>query len=328
MRVALLLLLLLYELSVVALPVFARIPVRSAAAIVPTRLRAAPEHRSESLMRLPEGATIMIHGRPKNGWYLARRGELEGYVRTGDVATDPVIPASDAQPSELIDDPTVVGLEQRAGGRGRVRERRGAQIERTAPGLGETITTRISISGKVRAECPVAAVMPRGERVIRRAAQRRLRRSPLAGRYRLGVRQAPRRPSKDRHENRGARDRDSGSWRRRELIEIIYAAADKYGQSREDMLRVARCESDLVPSAINGRAGRTDSSSSSREPGWEHRSASTTSSIPAPTLTPQPGCGRRAGAGNGCASRRDGRKTARRQGRAQSSSTRGRRVAK
>jgi uncharacterized protein YraI len=36
-----------------------------------------------------------------------------------------------------------------------------------------------------------------------------------------------------------------------EIIGIIYAAADQYGQSREDMLRVARCESVLDPSAVN-----------------------------------------------------------------------------
>ena len=36
-----------------------------------------------------------------------------------------------------------------------------------------------------------------------------------------------------------------------EIIQIIYAAADEYGQSREDMLRVARCESVLDPSAVN-----------------------------------------------------------------------------
>jgi soluble lytic murein transglycosylase-like protein len=36
-----------------------------------------------------------------------------------------------------------------------------------------------------------------------------------------------------------------------EIIQIIYAAADEYGQSREDMLRVARCESVLDPNAVN-----------------------------------------------------------------------------
>ncbi len=36
-----------------------------------------------------------------------------------------------------------------------------------------------------------------------------------------------------------------------EIIQIIYAAADRYGQPREDMLRVARCESGLNPNAVN-----------------------------------------------------------------------------
>lgn len=35
------------------------------------------------------------------------------------------------------------------------------------------------------------------------------------------------------------------------IIGIIYAAADRYGQPREDMLRVARCESNLNPNAVN-----------------------------------------------------------------------------
>ena len=36
-----------------------------------------------------------------------------------------------------------------------------------------------------------------------------------------------------------------------EIIAIIYAAADRYGQPRADMLRVARCESVLDPNAVN-----------------------------------------------------------------------------
>jgi uncharacterized protein YraI len=40
-----------------------------------------------------------------------------------------------------------------------------------------------------------------------------------------------------------------------EMILIIYAAADKWGQSRADMLRVARCESLLDPNAVNPRSG-------------------------------------------------------------------------
>lgn len=42
----------------------------------------------------------------------------------------------------------------------------------------------------------------------------------------------------------------SDGWSQDEIIAIIYAAADRYGQSREDMLRVARCESGLNPRAV------------------------------------------------------------------------------
>ena len=40
-----------------------------------------------------------------------------------------------------------------------------------------------------------------------------------------------------------------------DIISIIYAAADRYGQSRADMLRVARCESNLNPQARNASSG-------------------------------------------------------------------------
>ena len=55
--------------------------------------------------------------------------------------------------------------------------------------------------------------------------------------------------------NSSGKARHDGSWSRAELKEIIYAAADKYGQPREDMLRVARCESNMIPSAVNPYGG-------------------------------------------------------------------------
>ena len=45
----------------------------------------------------------------------------------------------------------------------------------------------------------------------------------------------------------GSRSGNSGGG---DIVPIIYAAADAYGQSREDMLRVARCESGLDPNQV------------------------------------------------------------------------------
>ncbi len=84
-RAVLLILILLFELSAVALPALARVPSRSAAAITETRLRAAPDRRAEPLLRLSEGATVTVHGKAENGWYRVQHGQLEGYVLTGDL---------------------------------------------------------------------------------------------------------------------------------------------------------------------------------------------------------------------------------------------------
>ena len=39
------------------------------------------------------------------------------------------------------------------------------------------------------------------------------------------------------------------------MISIVYQSADKWGQNRADMLRVARCESNLDPRAVNSNGG-------------------------------------------------------------------------
>jgi uncharacterized protein YraI len=45
--------------------------------------------------------------------------------------------------------------------------------------------------------------------------------------------------------------RNQKSYTRDEIVSIIYAAADRYGQDRADMLRVAECESALDPYAVH-----------------------------------------------------------------------------
>ena len=43
----------------------------------------------------------------------------------------------------------------------------------------------------------------------------------------------------------------TAEYSQREIVRIIYDAADRYDQSRSDMLRVAECESNLDPYAVN-----------------------------------------------------------------------------
>jgi Bacterial SH3 domain/Transglycosylase SLT domain len=251
-RVALLILILLFELSSVALPALAQVPSRSAAAITETRIRAAPDRRAEPLLRLPEGATVTVHGKAENGWYRVRHGQLEGYVLTGDLATEPVISAGNGQSGEALEESNVVALEQRAGGR--AREPRNGQTRDDPPrDSGEVITaTDLNLRQSPSQDAPVTAVMPRGEQVVPTGEQSdgfvEVRWQETTGWVFGQHLVAPRRATV-------RSDRDPTSWGRRELIDIIYEAADRYRQSREDMLRVARCESNLVPTAVNARGG-------------------------------------------------------------------------
>jgi uncharacterized protein YgiM (DUF1202 family) len=251
-RAALVILLLFAELSLVALPALARVPTRSAAAVTETRLRAAPERGAEPLLRLPEGAIVTVHGKAENGWYRARHGQLEGYVLTGDVATEPVILTTDARSVETLNEPGVVALEQRARDPDRTSQR---DRNRDDPlrGSGDIVTaTDLNLRQSPSQDAPVTAVMPRGERIVPTGQHRdgfvEVRWHDATG-WALGRHLATRRRATARS------DRDATSWRRRELIAIINDAADRYGQPREDMVRVARCESDLVPTAVNRSGG-------------------------------------------------------------------------
>ena len=248
-RGVLVLLVILFELSAVVIPVLARVPARAAAAITETRLRAAPNRGAEPLLWIPEGALLTVHGQAENGWYRARRGKLEGYILTGDVATAPIAVEDEARPGEVIDDPAAVELAQTAAKPGN--DRRAARNE--PDDTASIVTTGdLNLRAGPSQSARVIAVMPRGARVEPTGDARdgyvEVRWDDELG-WALGKHLRANRPASSRT------DRDPDSWSRRELIEIIYDAAARYGQPREDMLRVARCESDLVPGAVNGPGG-------------------------------------------------------------------------
>jgi uncharacterized protein YgiM (DUF1202 family) len=272
---ALLLLVLLFELSWVALPLLARarVPSQAAETIIETRLRTEPSLRSDPLLRLPAGTTVIIHGTPEDGWYRAQHGQLEGYVRSGDVATAPLSVSDAAQPGQTIDEPLVVEQAQRARrGRGKQgkherarhgegkddrkqrRKRERKQVRANArDDAGRVITaTDLNLRGAPSGDAPVQTTMPRGSRVVLTGVQQdgwvEVQWEDATG-WALG-----------RHLAVGRRqaaesDGDPTTWSRAELKAIIFEAADRYGQPREDMLRVARCESNMEPSAVNRHGG-------------------------------------------------------------------------
>lgn len=262
-----------------------------------TRLRAEPSKKGKPLLRIPAGTTITIKGSPDDGWYRAHHGRLDGYVRSGDVATDLIEdivaqPADDElQPGEAIDDPGEIALEQdasdttgisqdgetrQADNRGKSgkshkrhdrkgRDHRGSksarkhdrkkqrQEARAKGGMQSTrvvAATDLNLRADPDADAPVSATMPRGDQAMPTGEQQdgwvEISWDEETG-WVLGRHLAVLPPATS--------DSDDATWSREELKAIIYAAADRYGQPREDMLRVARCESDMIPSAVNPYGG-------------------------------------------------------------------------
>lgn len=266
------------DIGLVALPVLAAresVRVQSAEVISETRLRAEPRHKGKPLVRLPPGSHLTVRGKPEDGWYRAERGAIEGYVLSGVVATAPLPAGDDALPGEAIDDPAVVELAQRAGGRDRrdkgerkaerkrkrkeqrkaqrQQERRDRERQGSERDDSSVVTsTVLNLRAEPAQDAGVLTTIPRGERVAPTGAHEdgwvELGWKGETG-WALGRYLAAPKP------RRAKRDKDPGTWSRSELKAIIFEAADRYGQPREDMLRVARCESDMTPSAVNEHGG-------------------------------------------------------------------------
>lgn len=247
---------------------------RVAETIIETRLRPEPRLRSDPLLRLPAGATVVVYGIPQDGWYQAQHGQLEGYLRSGDVATAFSVAGDDAFPNEAIDEPLVVEQTQRASARAgksgekrerankgdrkkqkkqeRKKERRGVRAATAGDASRVFPRTDLNLRDAPADDAELLLTMPRGVQVTLTGQNQdgwvEVQWEDASG-WALG-----RHLSASRRQG-ARRNNDDSSWSRGELKEIIFAAADRYGQPREDMLRVARCESDLIPSAVNRHGG-------------------------------------------------------------------------
>lgn len=250
------------DVALAVLPAASRDLPQPAQTILETRLRSEPSLRSDPLLRLPAGATVYLQGAPENGWYRTQHGALQGYLRSGDVATlilnDEDAASTSARQS---DDQNSVALEQRAAGSNKkqksrpskeTRRKRRKDQRKSDAALRIVAATDLNLRDAPSEEAPVLSTLPRTQAVAPTGEQQdgwveviwEGQMGWVLGRHLIMIPTGS--TGKDRHD---------GSWSRGELKEIIYAAADEYGQPREDMLRVARCESNMIPSAVNPYGG-------------------------------------------------------------------------
>ena len=253
------------DVALAVLPAASRDLPQPAQTILETRLRSEPSLRSDPLLRLPAGATVYLQGIPENGWYRTQHGALQGYLRSGDVATVILQDEDDASSAAVTDAengdaPDSVALEQRAASNNKKksrpsketrRKRRKEQRELEAA-LRIVAAADLNLRDAPGEDAPVLSTLPRTQAIAPTGEEQdgwveviwEGQMGWVLGRHLIMI------PT-----GTSGKDRHDGAWSRGELKEIIYAAADQYGQPREDMLRVARCESNMIPSAVNPYGG-------------------------------------------------------------------------
>lgn len=200
-----------------------------------TRLNLRTEANTSStiITTLVNGATVSITGEAQNGFYPVQYGQNSGWMHgewlTAEGAGDPGPPSEAPAPNP--DAPGSVGI-------------------------GDTVLSEMTVSvGLYLREGPGTnynpiTVMPGGATV-------QVMGEPQSGWYPLSFHGTKGWASADYLTTGSVWVPDSGNtdYTRDEIIQIIYAAADKYGQPRVDMLRVAQCESVLDPNVVNPASG-------------------------------------------------------------------------
>jgi uncharacterized protein YgiM (DUF1202 family) len=252
------------DVALAVLPTASRDLPQPAQTILETRLRSEPSLRSDPLLRLPAGATVYLQGVPENGWYRTQHGAMQGYLRSGDIATVILRDEDDTSSAAVTDvepgdAPDSVALEQRTASNKKksrpskeTRRKRRKEQRKSDAALRIVAATDLNLRAAPGEDAPVLSTLPRTQAIAPTGEQQdgwveviwEGQMGWVLGRHLIMI------PT-----GTSGKDRHDGAWSRGELKEIIYAAADQYGQPREDMLRVARCESNMIPSAVNPYGG-------------------------------------------------------------------------
>ncbi len=193
-------------------------------------MRSGASTSNTIITTIPGGATVEIMGSASGGWYPVRYAGNKGWshgdwlTAGGGSTPAPSQPAPTPAPAPSAGTPignTVVGT---------MYVSTGLNL-RSGPGTSNSVIT----------------VMPAGATVS-------VMGSPVSGFYPLTFAGTKGWASGEYLQSTAPAvpTPPSGSaYTKDEIIQIIYAAADKYGQPRADMLRVAQCESVLDPNAVN-----------------------------------------------------------------------------
>ena len=232
-------------------------PVGPASVTVDAPIRAGPGPSFDLIFTVPMGSTLQQTGNVIDGYVTAQYKEVTGWVAlehlgppssfveetplaetAAPAETPPVETAPAETPPAETPPPDTAPVAAPV------------EVKTPRPGSGVAYTT-VDMSlrnGPSATEAPIT-VVPAGSRVVLTGVmeggfQRVTYKDQIgwiAGEYL----QSPADPEPE------VGKRGNPQYSRREIIRIINQAADRYGQSRSDMVRVAECESNLDPYAVN-----------------------------------------------------------------------------
>lgn len=206
-------------------------------------MRSGPSTDHGIITTLVNGATVEIMGSAENGFYPVRYGGNKGWMHgdwlSADGAGNPGPPSEAPTPNPNAPDPVAVGD--------------------TVVG-SMNVTVGLNLRQGPGTNYDVLVVMPGGISVD-------VMGDPQNGFYPVTfhgtkgwasgdyLSTAPVNVPSPTPSPGNGNGSGNSEYTRDEIIQIIYAAADKYGQPRADMLRVAQCESVLDPNVVNPASG-------------------------------------------------------------------------